>query len=270
MAGTISPYVVTADPISTPRLRHRAGHAPGFSLLELLVSIAVIALLLSMLIPLLSRAREAGYRAVCANNLRQLSIGWQGYLQDHKDTFPVAAALPEWTYGGVTFHGIDQQPRLDVARPINKYLANGSSTDAGDELSKMFRCPGDTGVWRRTTTNSRGVSILGQSGGESCFGFFGNSYCANPMLMDSATAGVDSLSRALRLSDIQVDTSRLLISADAAWRYAQPSLWNSNDSLEASWHFAKDSGNFLAADGSIRFTNFVTGFGREYTVSPRP
>jgi prepilin-type N-terminal cleavage/methylation domain-containing protein len=264
--------VVTIAPISTPRCRTsaRTGGRSGFSLLELLVSIAVIALLLSMLLPLLSRAREAGYRAVCANNLRQLNIGWQGYLQDHKDTFPVASALPEWTYGGVTFMGLDKQPRLDAARPINKYLSTGGSSESNDELSKMFRCPGDTGVWNRTPAASRGLSVLGQSGGESCFGFFGNSYCANPLLMDSAVAGVDSLSRALRLSDIQVDTSRLLISADAAWRYAQPSLWNSNDSLDASWHFARDGGNFLAADGSIRFTNFVTGLGRDYTVSPRP
>lgn len=224
-----------------------------------------------MLLPTLGYARDAGYRAVCSNNLRQMNIGWQGYLQDHKETFPVAQALPEWNYGGVSFVGLDKTPRLDNNRPINRYLSSSqASGEIASDASKLFYCPSDAGVWeRQEMSTGPGVSILGQAGGETCFGFFGNSYCANPRLLNASIAGVDGASRALRLADIQSDTSRLLIAGDAAWKYATST--DSARPLEASWHRTRDCGNFLAADGSIRFVNFARGGGSiDFTLSPQP
>jgi prepilin-type N-terminal cleavage/methylation domain-containing protein len=245
--------------------------ATGFSLLEVLVCITVIAVLVSMLLPTLGYARDAGYRAVCSNNLRQMNVGWQGYLQDHKETFPVAQALPEWTYGGVSFVGLDKTPRLDDSRPINRYLSSAQSAgDIASDASKLFHCPSDAGVWeRQDQTKGPGFSILGQAGGETCYGFFGNSYSANPRLMNASIAGVDGATRALRLADIQSDTSRLLVAGDAAWKYATST--DSTRRLEASWHRTRDCGNFLAADGSIRFVNFArSGSSIEFTLSPLP
>ena len=46
----------------------------GFSLVELLIVIGIIALLIALLLPSLKRAREASLRVHCANNLRQLMI----------------------------------------------------------------------------------------------------------------------------------------------------------------------------------------------------
>ncbi|OHB64449.1 MAG: hypothetical protein A2Y76_05640 [Planctomycetes bacterium RBG_13_60_9] len=57
--------------------------ATGFTLVELLVVIAVIALLMAILVPVLHRAREAGKRAVCMGHLRQLQIAWQAYAENH-------------------------------------------------------------------------------------------------------------------------------------------------------------------------------------------
>lgn len=54
----------------------------GFTLIELLVVVAIIALLISILLPSLSRAREQGRRVVCAASLRSISQGAALYLED--------------------------------------------------------------------------------------------------------------------------------------------------------------------------------------------
>ena len=57
----------------------------GFTLIELLVVIAIIGLLISILIPSLSRARDMARSAMCKSNMRQVSHGWHLYADDHKD-----------------------------------------------------------------------------------------------------------------------------------------------------------------------------------------
>jgi prepilin-type N-terminal cleavage/methylation domain-containing protein len=56
---------------------------PGFTLIELLVVIAIIALLLALLFPVLRSARELGQRTVCLSNLRQLTLAWTAYADEH-------------------------------------------------------------------------------------------------------------------------------------------------------------------------------------------
>lgn len=238
----------------------------AFSVLEILISIAVIALLLSLLLPVLSQAREIGCRAVCANNLRQMNVGWQGYIQDNKDLFPKSASMPDWQYGGVEFNPATHEPVLTAARPINKYLNDDVRGRAG-EIAKLFRCPSDAGIFARGS-GSRGrpgASLLGDA--KTCFEYYGNSYRANPMLLDSTAAGIDSQRRPLGLYEIHVDTSRLLVTGDPAWYYATIA---GEGPLEASWHTNPDSGHMLAVDGSIRFMDFARGDNAEFTLRPRP
>lgn len=69
----------------------------GFTLVELLVVMAIIALLVSLLMPAVQRAREAARRSSCLNNLRQFAIAAQNYLAGHR-VFP-AGSVEGANYG---------------------------------------------------------------------------------------------------------------------------------------------------------------------------
>src|SRR6266404_1766531 len=56
---------------------------PGFTLAELLVVIAVIAILASLLLPVLARAKAKAQGAVCLNNTHELGLAWLLYADDH-------------------------------------------------------------------------------------------------------------------------------------------------------------------------------------------
>jgi prepilin-type N-terminal cleavage/methylation domain-containing protein/prepilin-type processing-associated H-X9-DG protein len=60
----------------------------GFTLLELLVVVAAIGILLALLLPAMSRAREKGTSARCISNLRQLALAATLYADDHEDALP--------------------------------------------------------------------------------------------------------------------------------------------------------------------------------------
>src|SRR4030042_6239320 len=71
----------------------------AFTLIELLVVISIIAVLMAILMPTLSRAREQGKRIACLNNLGQLMKGWIMYADENDDG--IGAANPQTTYGWV-------------------------------------------------------------------------------------------------------------------------------------------------------------------------
>ncbi len=73
--------------------------ARAFTLVELLVVIGIIALLISILLPVLGKAREQAKRAVCASNLKQCAMAMLTYAGDNKGQLPNAYR----NYGGTNY-----------------------------------------------------------------------------------------------------------------------------------------------------------------------
>lgn len=72
-------------------LRNHAGSGTsrGFTLVELLIVIAIIAILAAMLMPALGRARREALTTSCRNNQRQLNLALQLYATEHNDSLPL-------------------------------------------------------------------------------------------------------------------------------------------------------------------------------------
>lgn len=241
----------------------------AFSVIELLISIAIVAILVGLLLPALGVARETARTSLCAANLKQIGVAWQLYLEEH-DQFPRHTSAPDWKYGGVVFVGADKRPVLDIDRPINRYMDEVTEPLASGSITRLFRCPSDRGIFPRTgSVRHAPPSIL--PGEATAFEHFGTSYRANPFLMDSTAARVDGLHRPLRLAELDsaVNISRLLLMGDPVWYYSSMPEGTIDPPLDASWHRRRDAGNMLAVDGSIRFTEFAPGPQR-YTLSPDP
>lgn len=102
----------------------KSNRSPAFSLVELLVVVAVISVIASLLLPALARAKGSARKSACASNLRQLGLIWRIYLDDHESRFPDRRDLKESLPGG--YKPWDSWPMSDpragwvaiVLRPI--------------------------------------------------------------------------------------------------------------------------------------------------------
>lgn len=81
-----------------PRREAASGVRGGFTLVELMVVIGIIAILMAMLLPAVKRAREQAQLTYCQNNLRQIGLAIQMYANDNKDRFPDPSATGNYTF----------------------------------------------------------------------------------------------------------------------------------------------------------------------------
>ena len=114
------------------RVRRISNAAHGFTLLELLVVVAVTTILAALLFAALKSAKDRARRTACSNNLRQLNLGVRMYADDSSDTVPSLEAVAAATNIVPLYAGYKNLMKSYVG------LKGASSPQ-----DKIFACPAD-------------------------------------------------------------------------------------------------------------------------------
>lgn len=110
----------------------------GFTLVELLVVIGIIALLISMLLPALTRAREAANTVACASNLRQLHNAVILYGQTFNN-YCMPSTAGSGSSRNFNWWGIDVLGRVYAVNRVGS--SEASQIQTVDRIAKMLDCP---------------------------------------------------------------------------------------------------------------------------------
>lgn len=112
----------------------------GFTLVELLVVIGIIAILIAILLPALNRAREHAKRSTCLSNLRQMATAAANYMASNKGAFPYQAATVEVVNGKTLF---TQNNPLDGVTNDKPYINNwfGGIWPYLGKSARTMQCP---------------------------------------------------------------------------------------------------------------------------------
>src|SRR6266702_403849 len=134
---------MTNIPIDEHRPRNRCPICCAFTLLELILVIAIIAVLAALLLPVLGKSKTKAEGMTCASNLRQLSLAWVLYADDNGELLVNNHGVPETLARRQTWAN-NVEDWLDGRANTNTiYLTDSKLGPYANRSAKIYKCPTD-------------------------------------------------------------------------------------------------------------------------------
>lgn len=106
----------------------------SFTLIELLVVIGIIAILASMLLPALRKAKDQAVKIQCVNNQKQIAVGYNNYVNDFNGYVPNTGSVTGWSTSNFRYN--------------YEYMNLGKLYETGEiKDGNLFICPGRNYTW---------------------------------------------------------------------------------------------------------------------------
>lgn len=236
---------MSASPKSVGRQTYKANRL-GFTILELLVVIGIIALLIALLFPSSRRSREAARRSACRNNLKQIAIALHNYHDDY------GCLPPAYTMGP------DSRPLHSWRTLLLPYMDRKDLYDQLD-LSKAWDDPVNAEVFKQHAESVRIYqcpSSTGPLGHTVYLGLVGEDRALHPQ-------------RGRPFRELEDGTSKTLVVIEVAPESAVPWMAPVDSDGRHLVDLTDDSpaphtggGHGLFADGSLRFMGADTSVAR--------
>ena len=208
----------------------------GFTLIELLVVIAIIAILAAILFPVFAKAREKARQSSCANNCKQIGVGFMQYVQDYDEKLP-------GNYGGNAATG------LTWMQEIQPYVKN----------YQVYGCPSDSSIW---TDQFYGLNGVPTTNAKLSYGY-------NAFLSTNSTAAAPggNSNQGMALAGIVAPANTVMVAEGGAANVATPTVpetsnppfilftYNNNNYWTSPCGRHGGLANTLFCDGHVKIMN---------------